>query len=662
MQRSGADMARYILCWWNNPPHPSYATAMSLTRAALDPSMIFLASAALIVALLTVRAVVAPHRIDRPPSQDAIELFGSAAAALLVSSLLTGEFVSLLPILDVFLATAAVMRYFANRLSMPGVLWVTVQPLALLTSALWACLFIAESHLPGWLQASGMIAILLSVATFGVAFVERFVREAVLTHELWRQPIAALAPTRASQELAVSVHLPCYAEPPEVVMATIDRLARQSYSRFEVLVCDNNTPDEAMWRPLERHCALWNKRLGAERFRFFHVAPLAGAKAGALNYCLEVMAPETEIVAVIDADYYSRPDFLSRLVGFFRDERIGYVQTPHDYRDHAQSPYLDACYWEYMPNNKVEMPGVNEYGGAFTIGTMCLLRASVLKRIGGWAEWCLTEDSEVSVRLRAAGYEGIYLGETYGRGLIPETFEDYKKQRFRWTAGPVQQLRRHWRLFLPAPFAPPMPGLTKVLEILRCIAPLKMLTGLVATLIGIATTATALATGAMAPIDVPNICWLLLALGAATGLARTWHGYRLAGCRTASQMIMGEVARQSLFYTILVGGIAGLSSRPLAWRRTPKFAPAATSASPFRSTKPETLLGSLFLLAGGAMLAAHETLGPEFAIMAFAALAAYAARFWCAPYMAMLSIRHVNATEDGDSGPAIDWRAVPDTA
>lgn len=635
---------------------------MSLTRAALDPSMIFLASASLIVALLTVRAVVAPHRIERPPSHDAIELFGSAAAALLISSLLTGEFVGLLPILDLFLATAAVMRYLANRLSMPGVLWVTVQPLALLTSALWGLLFIAESNLPGWLGASGSIAIALSVVTFGVSFIERFVRDAVLTHELWRQPIAALEPTRASRELPISVHLCCYAEPPEIVKATIDRLAQQSYSRFEVLVCDNNTPDEAMWRPLERHCARWNERLGVERFRFFHVAPLAGAKAGALNYCLEVMAPETEIVAVIDADYYSRPDFLSRLVGFFRDERIGYVQTPHDYRDHAHSPYLDACYWEYMPNNKVEMPGVNEYGGAFTIGTMCLLRAAALKRIGGWAEWCLTEDSEVSVRLRAAGYEGIYLGETYGRGLIPETFEDYKKQRFRWTAGPVQQLRQHWRLFLPAPFAPPMPGLTKVLEVLRCAAPLQMLTSLVATLIGIATTAAALATGAMTPIDLPNICWLLLLLGAATMLARTWHGYKLAGCRSVSQMVMGEVARQSLFHTILVAGIAGLSSRPLAWRRTPKFTPAATSASPFRATMPETVLGGAFLGVGSAMLAAHALIGPEFAIMAFAALATYAARFWCAPYMAILSIRHVNAMEGADQAPAIDWRVVPDTA
>ena len=629
---------------------------MSLTRSVLDPSMMFLASASLIAALLTVRAVVAPHKIGRPPSEEIVEMFGATAAAFVLSGLLTHTFVALLPILALFLSGAAVMRYYLHRLSMPGILWVTVQPLALLISTLWAYFFVVESSFPGWMHGFALAGIAVGVATFGLGFAERFAREAVMTHELWRQPTTALAPAHAAQELPVSLHLPCYAEPPEVVMATIDRLARQTYSRFEVLVCDNNTPDEVMWRPLERHCQRWNERLGVERFRFFHVAPLAGAKAGALNYCLEVMAPETEVVAVIDADYYARPDFLSRLVGFFADPRIGYVQTPHDYRDYAGSVYLNACYWEYMPNNKVEMPGVSEYGGAFTIGTMCLLRASVLKQIGGWAEWCLTEDSEVSVRLRAAGFEGIYLGETYGRGLIPDTFEDYKKQRFRWTAGPVQQLRRHWRLFLPAPFAPPMPGWTKLLEILRCVAPIKMLVGMVAALVGLATTIVALGTGAVAPIDLPNIWWMLLPIGLATAVARTWHRYRLAGCGSGREMMMGEIARQSLFYTILVAGVAGLSRRPLAWRRTPKFAPAASNASPFKATMPETVLGAAFLFAGCVILAAHDPLGLEFAIMAFASLATFAARFWCAPFLAALSIRHVNADQRDEPAPALEWR------
>ena len=77
----------------------------------------------------------------------------------------------------------------------------------------------------------------------------------------------------------VSIHVPAYNEPPAMLIETLDALARLDYPDFEVLVIDNNTRDEAVWRPVEAHCAA----LGA-RFRFFHVAPLAGFKAGALNY------------------------------------------------------------------------------------------------------------------------------------------------------------------------------------------------------------------------------------------------------------------------------------------------------------------------------------------------------------------------------------------
>jgi hypothetical protein len=64
----------------------------------------------------------------------------------------------------------------------------------------------------------------------------------------------------------VSIHVPCYNEPPHMVIETLDALAKLAYPNFEVLVIDNNTRDEEVWRPLEEHCA----KLGG-RFRFFHL-------------------------------------------------------------------------------------------------------------------------------------------------------------------------------------------------------------------------------------------------------------------------------------------------------------------------------------------------------------------------------------------------------
>jgi len=631
-----------------------------LSRADLDPSLVFVAFLSLFAALLTLRAVPALHRIARPISEEGIELVGAPLAALVATLLVLGKLTAILPVFLLCMICAAVLRNVAHRFSMPGILWLTALGTGFVLTTLWSTLFILEAEVPTALRVVMLIGLGLASLLLVATQIAGLSREAVLTHERWRRPTAAPAATpRAVPPFKVSLQLPCYAEPPEVVIETMNRLAVLDYADYEVLVCDNNTKDERLWRPLEAHCALLNRRLGREVFRFFHVAPLEGAKAGALNWLLDKMDPKAELIGVIDADYLARSDFLSRLVPFFADPKLGYIQTPHDYRGFSESSYLTACHWEYMPANKVDYPGYSEYGGGFTIGTMCLLRTQALRKAGGWAEWCLTEDSEVSVRIRAAGYEGLYLAETFGRGLIPETFDDYKKQRFRWTAGPVQQLRRHWKLFLPQPFAPAMPGWTKLLEIVRCIAPLQTLATIafaVASLLGMIV---ALALGDMHPMRVPPVAGLLLALGGATWWVRTMHRYRLSGCFDTEDMIRGEVARASLTWVVLVAGIAGLSKRPLAWRRTPKFAGMTAEESPFASTMPETIAGSVMLLLALMCLSATGMIGGGVALLGFLGMFSLAVRFFCAPLMAAMAIRGASPDRRAAAKP-LPFPTLPD--
>jgi cellulose synthase/poly-beta-1,6-N-acetylglucosamine synthase-like glycosyltransferase len=329
----------------------------------------------------------------------------------------------------------------------------TARPLAsTICLSPWAYLFLAQLGYPGWALQVMVIGMPISLPLFGLKFAIQLAQDAVLTHGIWQRPIRPLAALEpVAHHPKVSIHLPCYAEPPAVVTATLDRLAALDYPDFEVIVCDNNTKDPQLWLPLQRYCERLNRQLGIPRFRFFHVEQLSGAKAGALNFCLRQTAAAAGLIGVIDADYLARTDFLSKLVGFFTDPQVGFVQTSHDYRDAEASTFRTMCYWEYLPHYKVGLVSLQEYDAAFTIGTMCLFRREALEAAGGWAEWCLTEDSEISVRVRAIGYSGVYLRDTFGRGLIPETFDDYKRQRFRWTAGPVQQLRRHWKLYAPLP-------------------------------------------------------------------------------------------------------------------------------------------------------------------------------------------------------------------
>src|SRR5207247_1583300 len=74
---------------------------------------------------------------------------------------------------------------------------------------------------------------------------------------------------------------------------------------------------------------------------------------------------------------------------------------------------------------------------------------AALEQVGGWDEWCITEDAELSLRLLKDGWSGRHVTASFGRGVMPLTFEALKRQRFRWCFGGVQILRRHWRSLLP---------------------------------------------------------------------------------------------------------------------------------------------------------------------------------------------------------------------
>ena len=189
-----------------------------------------------------------------------------------------------------------------------------------------------SSVIAGVLLLLGMLGVLLVLLAEAHEWAEAHWVE-------YRRRLGAPQLAHTARPPKVSIHVPAYNEPPDMLIETLDALARLDYPDFEVLVIDNNTRDEAVWRPVEAHCAA----LGA-RFRFFHVAPLAGFKAGALNYALARTAADAQIVAVIDSDYVvdaalaARPDAGVR--GPARRHRAGAAGLPRRRPERLQGDVL----------------------------------------------------------------------------------------------------------------------------------------------------------------------------------------------------------------------------------------------------------------------------------------------------------------------------------
>ena len=257
------------------------------------------------------------------------------------------------------------------------------------------------------------------------------------------QPALTPAPDMARAPM-VSIHVPAYFEPPEMLKQTLDSVARLNYPHFECVVIINNTPDPDFWQPIEEHC----RKLGP-RFKFINAEKVHGFKAGALRIAMEATAPNAEIIGIIDADYVVQPDWLKDLVPAFNDPQVGIVQAPQDHRDGDRSVMHTIMNGEYAGFFDIGMVQRNEADAIVVHGTMCLMRRSAMDMAGGWSSDTICEDTDLGLSIAEMGWKTHYTNTRYGFGLLPDTYEAFRKQRHRWAYGGFQIVKKHWKRFLP---------------------------------------------------------------------------------------------------------------------------------------------------------------------------------------------------------------------
>jgi cellulose synthase/poly-beta-1,6-N-acetylglucosamine synthase-like glycosyltransferase len=310
-------------------------------------------------------------------------------------------------------------------------------------------------------------------------------------------------------------------------------------------------------------------------------------------------APEAAIIGLIDSDYQARPTFLSALVGHFEDPEVGFVQSPHDYREWEHSLYQRMCYWEYRIFFSTTMASWNERGAAITVGTMALIRRQALERAGGWSEWCLTEDSELAPRIHALGYTSVYVGETFGRGLIPETFSGYAKQRRRWTYGPIQELKRHLPMFVPTRVGArtALTPTQKLFHLHHDLDPLFAGLGMLLLPWGLLLLASLVVHGERPKL--PMLVWMAGAVVVVASQAMTWSVQRRAMRCSLMDLVCASIAKCALAHSISVSALRAVCGIPLSWQRTDKFKAQVQGARrALTSARVELALGVMLVTAG----------------------------------------------------------------
>jgi cellulose synthase/poly-beta-1,6-N-acetylglucosamine synthase-like glycosyltransferase len=432
-----------------------------------------------------------------------------------------------------------------------------------------------------------ILAITFGIANFLVALTLLLVTRSWATHaesELGNARVpSALAPAPF-----VSVHVAIHDEPPALVIATLEALARLDYPQFEVLVIDNNTPDPAVWQPVQHHV-----ERGDGRFRFYHFGDVAGAKAGALNIALQLANPRSEYVAVVDADYQVAPDFLSCAVAAC-GPAVQFVQFPQAYRSASGAgAVVDelADYFETFPR------AANRAQASLLTGTLSVIAIDALRRVGGWPTGSITEDAELGLALWSAGARGLYIDKAAGNGLLPLDLEGLRTQRRRWVTGNVQTLLAgFWVL------ARSERGTMAVVAQLT--AWLELLAIPLLTLIFVALARS------ISPIheSAPGWAWRLAEAIAVATFACVLTTSAMRAIVTNRVGSLGVT--MALIWTSSFAWTSALRSRPLKFQRTPK---AAQTCQTPKLGLPRISLDtavSLMALGTSAVFAAHHAFAP----------------------------------------------------
>jgi exo-beta-1,3-glucanase (GH17 family)/cellulose synthase/poly-beta-1,6-N-acetylglucosamine synthase-like glycosyltransferase len=404
---------------------------------------------------------------------------------------------------------------------------------------------------------------------------------------------ATLAPATIGESVTfpkVSIHVPAYFEPVEMLKQTLDAVARLDYPNFECVVIINNTPDPAFWQPIQDHC----RALG-ERFKFINAEKVQGFKAGALRIAMERTAVDAEIIGIIDADYVVEPDWLKDLVPLFADPRVGLVQAPQDHRDGNTSLMHYMMNGEYAGFFDIGMVQRNEENAIIVHGTMCLIRRAAMDMAGGWAGDTICEDTDLGLAIIEHGWLTHYTNHRYGYGLLPDTYEAFKKQRHRWAYGGFQIVKKHWRRFLP--------GASRLSPAQRREFALGWLNWLGAESIGVLVAILNLIwvpIVAFADIAIPDkILTLPIIAAFVVSLVHFTVLYRLRVPVKWGQMLGAMVAAMSVQWTVSRAVANGLITEHLAFARTSKGGLSRMSIE-FQAFW-EAVIGVL-LLAGAAVL------------------------------------------------------------
>ncbi len=253
----------------------------------------------------------------------------------------------------------------------------------------------------------------------------------------------------------VSVVIPAYNEPTDIVRATLASWKAVRYPSFELILADDSEV------PIE---------VDDPSVRIFRRSNREGFKGGALREAFERLHPESEWMVVFDADFLVDPDILVRFSEHYRPG-VGAIQGYQAMGRNDPPTYLTRYSESFHAVANTLLTGRYRLGGFVGVqGTVQAYRVEAIRALGGIAPYTTAnEDLDTTFRLRKAGWKIVYDPALVGRGIAPERYRTLFTQVTRWTSTTVREYRRHYGSFVRSPEVPALEKFDALLFLLTWI-------------------------------------------------------------------------------------------------------------------------------------------------------------------------------------------------
>ena len=239
----------------------------------------------------------------------------------------------------------------------------------------------------------------------------------------------------------VTIQLPMYNEL-YVADRIIETVANFDYpaDKFQIQVLDDST-DETKDVIAKKVAEVAARGVNIQHI---HRTDRTGYKAGALDDAMDRV--EGEFIGIFDADFIPNPDFLQKVMPYFRDEKVGVVQTRwgHINKDFSLLTELQA--FGLNGHFAIEQGGRTASGHFINFnGTGGVWRKTCIDDAGGWEHDTLTEDLDLSYRAQLKGWRFEYREDVIAPAELPVTMSALKSQQHRWMKGGAECFIKMWK-------------------------------------------------------------------------------------------------------------------------------------------------------------------------------------------------------------------------